>query len=103
MTTIYNGGPANPTGEELGISVRSFFAAAAITGIYASGTPSDKAAAAAEAFAQADEMLAIMDQPIPVAPVQPVFTPVEPVAAPVEPVAEESVEAPAETPVEPTA
>ena len=95
MTTqINDGGPANPIGEIPGISIRSFFASAAITGIYASGTPSDKAAAAAEAFAQADEMLAIMNQPIPVA---------QPVVVPEEPVAEAPAEAPAETPVEPTA
>jgi hypothetical protein len=92
MTTVFDGGPANPIGEITGISIRSFFASAAITGIYASGAPSDKAAAAVEAFAQADEMLAIMNQPIPVAPVQPVVAPEEPVA-----------EAPTETPVEPTA
>ena len=54
---IFDGGPANPIGNEQGISVRDYFATAVISGMYASGAQADMALAALTAFQQADEML----------------------------------------------
>ncbi len=78
--TIFDGGPANPIGNEPGISVRDYFATAIISGMYASGAQTDMAAAATAAFQQADEMLRVRTlvaqpepEPEPVAP-QPAAT-----------------------------
>lgn len=59
MTTIYDGGPANPIGNETGISIRDYFATAVMTGMYATGASSDLTANATAAYAQADAMLAV--------------------------------------------
>lgn len=56
MTTIYDGGPANPIGNESGISIRDFFASAVMTGVYASG--SQTTITAEDAYRAADSMLA---------------------------------------------
>lgn len=91
MTTIYDGGPANPIGNESGISIRDYFATAIMSGIYAANTQGGSSAQ--EAYRAADLMLAARTADLyPVA--VPVITPV------VEPVVETPVE---ETPVEPVA
>ena len=55
MTTIYNGGPANPIGNESGISVRDYFATAIMTGVYSSGAQAT--ITAEDAYKAADLML----------------------------------------------
>lgn len=55
--TIFDGGPANPIGNEPGISVREFFASAVISGMYAAGVQASFTEIATTAFKQADEML----------------------------------------------
>lgn len=62
--TIFDGGPANPIGNEPGISVRDYFASAIISGMYASGPQADAAAAAGTAYQQADEMLRVRAEPV---------------------------------------
>jgi hypothetical protein len=59
MTTIYDGGPANPIGNESGITFRDYFASAVMTGMYAAGTVTDMTASATAAYAQADAMLTV--------------------------------------------
>ena len=66
MTTIYDGGPANPIGNETGITFRDYFASAVMTGMYAAGASSDMTANATNAYAQADAMLSVRQ----IAPVQ---------------------------------
>lgn len=56
MTTIYDGGPANPIGNESGISIRDYFATAIMSGIYAANTQGGSSAQ--EAYRAADLMLA---------------------------------------------
>lgn len=56
MTTIYDGGPANPIGQLTGISIRDFFASAVMTGVYASGAQAT--ITAEDAYRAADSMLA---------------------------------------------
>jgi hypothetical protein len=90
MTTeIYNGGPANPIGNEIGISIRDYFATAIMTGVYSAGAQAT--ITAADAYSAADAMLAVRLQTMLV--VEPVVTPV------VEPVVETPVE---ETVADPT-
>lgn len=60
MTTIYDGGPANPIGNESGISIRDFFASAVMTGVYASG--SQATITAEDAYRAADLMLVARTQ-----------------------------------------
>lgn len=60
---IFDGGPANPIGNEPGISVRDYFATAVISGMYASGAQTNMALAALTAFQQADEMLRVRTLP----------------------------------------
>lgn len=55
MTTIYDGGPANPIGNESGISVRDYFATAIMTGVYSSGAQAT--ITAEDAYKAADLML----------------------------------------------
>ena len=55
MTTINTGGPANPIGNESGISIRDYFATAIMTGVYSSG--SQATITAEEAYRAADLML----------------------------------------------
>ncbi len=88
MTTIYDGGPANPIGNESGISVRDYFATAIMTGVYSSGAQAT--ITAEDAYRAADLMLAART-----ADLYPVAVPV------VTPVVEETPVD--ETPTEPTA
>ena len=83
MTTINNGGPANPIGNESGISIRDYFATAIMTGVYSSGAQAT--VTAEDAYRAADLMLTART-----ADLYPVVVPV------VTPVVEE-------TPTEPTA
>ena len=55
MTTIYTGGPANPIGNESGLSVRDYFATAIMTGVYSSGAQAT--ITAEDAYKAADLML----------------------------------------------
>ena len=56
MTTEINtGGPANPIGNESGISVRDYFATAIMTGVYSSGAQAT--ITAEDAYRAADLML----------------------------------------------
>lgn len=55
MTTINNGGPANPVGQDTGISVRDYFATAIMTGVYSSGAQAT--ITAEDAYKAADLML----------------------------------------------
>jgi hypothetical protein len=55
MTTINNGGPANPIGEITGISIRDYFATAIMTGVYSSGAQAT--ITAEDAYRAADLML----------------------------------------------
>ena len=55
MTTIYTGGPANPIGNESGISIRDHFATAIMTGVYSSGAQAT--ITAEDAYRAADLML----------------------------------------------
>ena len=55
MTTIYDGGPANPFGESIGISVRDYFATAIMTGVYSAGAQTT--ITAEDAYRAADLML----------------------------------------------
>lgn len=55
MTTIYTGGPANPVGQEVGISIRDYFATAIMTGVYSSGAQAT--ITAEDAYKAADLML----------------------------------------------
>lgn len=87
MTTINNGGPANPVGQEVGISIRDYFATAIMTGVYSSGAQAT--ITAEDAYKAADLMLTART-----ADLYPVAVPV------VAPVAETPV---VETPAEPTA
>jgi hypothetical protein len=54
-TTINDGGPANPIGNESGISIRDYFATGIMTGIYASGAQATLTAQ--DAYRAADLML----------------------------------------------
>lgn len=94
MTTIYDGGPANPIGNESGISIRDYFASAVMTGVYASG--SQNTISVVDAYRKADEMLAVRSAPLPVIE-EPVVAPV--VAPIVQPVVETPV---VDAPVEQT-
>lgn len=87
MTTIYTGGPANPIGNESGISIRDYFATAIMTGVYSSGAQAT--ITAEDAYRAADLMLTARTADL------------YPVAVPVveEPVVETPVE---ETPTEST-
>jgi hypothetical protein len=87
MTTIYDGGPANPIGNVTGISIRDYFATAIMTGVYSSG--SQATITAEDAYKVADTMLTARTADL------------YPVAVPVveEPVVETLVE---ETPTEST-
>jgi hypothetical protein len=84
--TIFDGGPANPIGNEPGISVRDYFATAIASGIYAARGQTDVTTTAQTAYRQADAMLAVRSQPLPVA------------EAPVEAPTEEPAPAPAPAP-----
>lgn len=55
MTIIYDGGPANPIGNESGISIRDYFATAIMTGVYSSGAQAT--ITAEDAYRAADLML----------------------------------------------
>ena len=55
MTTTNNGGPANPVGQDTGISVRDYFATAIMTGVYSSGAQATLTAE--DAYRVADLML----------------------------------------------
>jgi hypothetical protein len=55
MTTIYDGGPANPMGEVSGISIRDYFATAIMTGIYSAGAQAT--ITVEDAYRAADAML----------------------------------------------
>lgn len=91
MTTIYDGGPANPFGESIGISIRDYFASAIMTGVYSSGAQS--IITAEDAYRAADLMLVARTSDLTVEEtVVTTVTPTTPVVVPVE-----------ETPVEPTA
>lgn len=95
MTTIYDGGPANPIGNESGISIRDYFASAIMTGVYSSGAQST--ITAEDAYKAADLMLvartadlyAVVESVVSTAPIPTV-------------VADPVVEAPTDTPAEPT-
>ena len=83
MTTINNGGPANPIGNESGISIRDYFATAIMTGVYSSGAQTT--ITAEDAYKAADLMLTARTAdlyPVAVPVVTPVVeeTPVEPIA-----------------------
>ena len=56
MTTIYDGGPANPIGDVTGISIRDYFATAIMTGVYSAGAQAT--ITAEDAYKAADLMLA---------------------------------------------
>lgn len=75
---IFNGGPANPIGSEPGISIRDYFAAATLTGIHASGSQTDLAAAIILAYQQADEALRVRE-------LSPLVPPPEPEPEPIIP------------------
>lgn len=64
--TIFDGGPANPIGNEPGISVRDYFASAIISGVYAARGQTDVTTTAQNAYRQADAMLAVRSEPLPV-------------------------------------
>jgi hypothetical protein len=66
--TIFDGGPANPIGNEPGISVRDFFASSIISGLYAAGNQGDITDCATAAYRQADEMLRVRTLEIPPVP-----------------------------------
>ncbi len=84
MTTeIYDGGPANPIGNQTGISIRDYFATAIMTGVYSAGAQAT--ITVEDAYSAADAMLAVRLQPMPLI-AEPVVTPV------VEPVVETPVE-----------
>lgn len=87
MTTIYDGGPANPIGNESGISIRDYFASAVMTGVYSAGAQAT--VSVEDAYRAADEMLAMRLVALP-AIVQPVATPV------IAPVVQTVVETPVE-------
>lgn len=92
MTTIYDGGPANPIGEITGISIRDYFATAIMTGVYSAGAQAT--ITSEDAYRAADLMLVARTADLTVQ--ETVVTPVTPVVAPV-------VETPVEeTAVEPT-
>ena len=55
MTTIYDGGPANPFGDITGISIRDYFATAIMTGIYSAGAQAT--ITVEDAYRAADAML----------------------------------------------
>jgi len=55
MTTIYDGGPANPIGNVTGISIRDYFATAIMTGVYSAGAQTT--ITAEDAYKAADLML----------------------------------------------
>jgi hypothetical protein len=81
MTTINNGGPANPIGEITGISIRDYFATAIMTGVYSSGAQAT--ITAEDAYKAADLMLTARTAdlyPVAVPMVTPVVeeTPAEP-------------------------
>lgn len=83
MTTINNGGPANPIGNESGISIRDYFATAIMTGVYSSGAQAT--ITAEDAYRAADLMLTARTAdlyPVAVPVVAPVVeeTPTEPTA-----------------------
>lgn len=63
MTTIYDGGPANPIGEVTGISIRDYFATAIMTGVYSAGA--QETISVVDAYRKADEMLAVRAAPLP--------------------------------------
>ena len=88
MTTIYDGGPANPFGESIGTSIRDYFASAIMTGVYSSGAQAT--ITAEDVYKAADLMLTARTADL--------YPVVVPVATPV--VEETPVE---ETPTEPTA
>jgi len=65
MTTeIYDGGPANPIGNESGISIRDYFASAIMTGIYSANLQAT--ISVVDAYRKADEMLDVRSAPLPV-------------------------------------
>lgn len=80
MTTINNGGPANPIGNESGISIRDYFATAIMTGVYSAGAQAT--ITAEDAYKAADLMLTARTAdlyPVAVPVVAPVVeTPAEP-------------------------
>jgi len=55
MMTTNNGGPANPVGQDTGISVRDYFATAIMTGVYSAGAQAT--ITAEDAYRAADLML----------------------------------------------
>lgn len=55
MTTIYDGGPANPFATSAGISIRDYFATAIMTGVYSAGAQAT--ITAEDAYKAADLML----------------------------------------------
>lgn len=55
MTTIYDGGPANPFAQVSGISIRDYFATAIMTGVYSAGAQAT--ISAEDAYRAADLML----------------------------------------------
>lgn len=81
MTTIYDGGPANPVGQDTGITIRDYFATAIMTGVYSAGAQAT--ITAEDAYRASDLMLTARTADLyPV--VVPVVTPVvAPVVAPV--------------------
>lgn len=81
--TIFDGGPANPIGNEPGISVRDYFASAIISGIYAARGQTDVTTTAQTAYRQADAMLAVRSTPLPVLEVVAPEPAPEPAPAPV--------------------
>ena len=96
MTTIYDGGPANPIGNESGISIRDYFATAIMTGVYSAGAQTT--ITAEDAYKAADLMLVARTADIYAEPAPVLISPPPPTPA----VVEESVaEVPADTPVEP--
>jgi hypothetical protein len=83
MTTIYDGGPANPIGDVTGISIRDYFATAIMTGVYSAGAQAT--ITAEDAYKAADLMLTARTAdlyPVAVSTVEetPVETPAEPTA-----------------------
>jgi len=83
MTTIYDGGPANPIGNESGISIRDYFATAIMTGVYSSGAQAT--ITAEDAYRAADLMLVARTADLIVEEtVVNIVTPTPPVVVPVE-------------------
>jgi hypothetical protein len=92
-TQANSGGPANPIGDNEGMTLRDFFAAYIAQGIYAantSGYAADMQAIAELSFAQADYLVNLRDTAV-VAPYAAPFIIPEPPPVPPEPVVEQPI------------